>query len=124
MTQKAALNFCENDLRVPAHLLEIDTGEENISLKKHFLRKHLLDKKCFRKHLLEIDTVQENITLKTFAWGNISLRKKIASENTLRKHLLEIDSVQENISLKTFAWGNICLRKKLLQKTYPKKTFS
>ena len=59
MTQKAALNFCENDLRVPAHLLEIDTGEENISLKNTFLEK-------------------------TFAWENICFRKHI-----LRKHFLE-----------------------------------
>ena len=70
MTQKAALNFCENDLRVPAHLLEIDTGEENISLKTFAwgnisLRKKIASENTLRKHLLEIDSVQENNAAQT-----------------------------------------------------------
>ena len=38
MTQKAAVNFCENELQVPAHLLEVDTVEENAAIQAEIFR--------------------------------------------------------------------------------------
>ena len=39
MTQKAAVNFCENELQVRAHLLEVDTVEENAAIQAEILRR-------------------------------------------------------------------------------------
>ena len=38
MTQKAAVNFCENKLQVPAHMLEIDSVEENAAIQAEIFR--------------------------------------------------------------------------------------
>ena len=49
MTQKAAFNFCENDLQVPAQLLEIDTVEENKAIQAEIKRRGDIDVNQNRK---------------------------------------------------------------------------
>ena len=39
MTQKEAVNFCENEVEVPAHLVEINSAEENKAVQAEMNRR-------------------------------------------------------------------------------------
>ena len=39
MAQKAAVNFCENEVKVPAHLIEINSAEENKAIQAEMNRR-------------------------------------------------------------------------------------
>ena len=45
MTQGEARNFCENDLQTPAHLVEIDSEEENNAIFTEIIRRGFKEKK-------------------------------------------------------------------------------
>ena len=47
MTQKEALNFCKNDLQVPAHLVEINSVEENNAIQAEINRREDNDDHIF-----------------------------------------------------------------------------
>ena len=45
MTHSEARNFCENELEIPAHLVEIDSEEENGAIFTEYIRQGFKDKK-------------------------------------------------------------------------------
>ena len=45
MTQGEARNFCENELQIPAHLVEIDSEEENNAIFNEIIRRGFKEKK-------------------------------------------------------------------------------
>ena len=45
MTQSEARNFCENELEIPAHLVEIDSEEEKDAIFTEYIRQGFKDKK-------------------------------------------------------------------------------